>query len=54
MDENVRDALVEICKLLRRKVTFDIVKRSDKELLDEAATHTALIDLMIARLKSSS
>ena len=54
MDKDIREALVEICDVLKEKVTFDRVRRQEKELAPEADRLSKRLAEMIAKLKVGS
>ena len=51
MDKDIRDALVEICDVLKEKVRFDMVRRREQEMLDEGERLSKRLNEMIEKLR---
>ena len=51
MDKDIRDALVEICDVLKQKVRFDMVRHREQELLDEGERLSKRLNEMIEKLR---
>ena len=51
MDQDIRDALTEICDVLKKKINWDMVRRGEGETVDEAKRLSARVDEIIGKLK---
>ena len=51
MDKDIRDALVEICDVLKQKVRFDMARHREQELLDEGERLSKRLNEMIEKLR---